>query len=101
MLQNDSFADVFSSISEVYVTSSRFTDQINVESDIHFCVIFKNQYSDDDDDPFPSQTFFDGKEYELRVVASINQEDISSTIYKGSFYSRHGGNQSKLVAPKT
>ena len=81
----------------VYVTSSDNIDNLDIDSDNHECVILEHQFLNDEESFFDKCTF-DGKEYELRAIVSINHDDNSMTKYTGCLFSRHGGYHSKWWA---
>ena len=93
MFINKSFVDVFSSISEVYVSNSEFDDLSDIDYRIHQIIIFEDYR--EDNAMCPNHAIYDNKEYELCVVASINDDENSLTKYTGTFFSRHGGYHSK------
>ena len=66
---------------------------INLE--INQVIIFEDQYYTEMSPAVPSNVNFDGEQYELRVVASIIQENNCPRKYIGIIFNRHGGYHSK------
>ena len=91
---NNSFVDIFYDIPEIHVTTCNINDPIEIDSRVEKCIIIESQFLNENFQ-FPSYKIFDGKEYELRVVASINQDELNQSQYTGLFFSRHGGCYSK------
>ena len=78
----------------VYVTMSNSIYDIDIDSDNHECIIFEHQFLSDNES-FCHKATFDEKEYELRTILCINNDDNSLTKYTGTIFSRHGGFHSK------
>ena len=69
---------------------SDFNITTDIDSCVHQCIIIEHQ-STEDYFEFTEEATFDGKEYELQVIASICQDTISTTNYSIIFISCHSG----------
>ena len=68
----------------------------NINSNIHQCIIVECiEWFD-----ITNHATFDDKEYELRVILCVHQDDVSTTKYNGIFFMRHGGDHSNWWCQK-